>query len=210
MKKIFICLAAAGIMLFTSCKNGGAIKDTASHDMNTMNKDTAPPASKTDDKELNAVAVTFMDVDTKAAASIKEIVSHYLHIKNALANDNGGDAADAAKEMESAMSKMDKSLLTASQKKVYNAIEDDLKDHAEQIGKNGDKIEHQRSHFAMMSEDAFDLVKAFGGGQPMYHDHCPMYNENKGAMWLSEVREIKNPYLGAMMPACGKVVEVIK
>ncbi len=210
MKKIIICMGAAGLVLFTACNNGGTKKEKASHDMNTMNKDTAPPASKPDDKEVNVVAVTFMDVDPKAAASVKEIVSHYLHIKNALANDNGGDAAEGAKEMESAMNKMDKSLLTAVQKKVYDAIEEDLKEHAEHIGKNGDKIEHQRSHFAMMSEDAFDLVKAFGGGQPMYHDHCPMYNENEGAMWLSEVREIKNPYLGAKMPGCGKVVEVIK
>jgi hypothetical protein len=94
---------------------------------------------------------------------------------------------------------------------VYDDIEEELKEHAEHIGKNGDKIEHQREHFAMMSEVIYELVKAFGAGQPIYHDHCPMYNENKGgAMWLSEMKELNNPYFGAKMPKCGKVEEVIK
>ena len=57
----------------------------------------------------------------------------------------------------------------------------------------------------------YELVKAFGAGQPIYHDHCPMYNENKGGtMWLSETKEIKNPYLGSEMPKCGTVEEGIR
>ena len=175
-----------------------------------MNKDTTQHAAATDDKEVKAVAVTYTNVDAKDAASIKEIVDHYLHIKNALANDNGSEAASGAKAMEEAISKLDKSLLTSEQKKVYDEIEEDLKEHAEHIGKNGDKIKHQRDHFSMMSEDVYYLVKAFGAGKPIYHDHCPMYNENKGAMWLSEMKEVKNPYLGAEMSTCGSVEEVIK
>ena len=62
----------------------------------------------------------------------------------------------------------------------------------------------------MLSEDVYDLAKAFGAGQPLYHDHCPMYNENKGAMWLSEMKEVKNPYYGSKMITCGTVEEVIK
>ena len=112
--------------------------------------------------------------------------------------------------MERAISKLDKSLLTAGQKKVYEEIEEDLKEHAEHIGKNGDNIRHQREHFSMMSEDVYDLAKAFGGGRALYHDHCPMYKERTGAMWLSEMKEIKNPYYGSEMPKCGTVEEVIK
>jgi hypothetical protein len=37
-----------------------------------------------------------------------------------------------------------------------------------------------------------------------------MYNENKGAMWISEMKEVKNPYFGAKMLTCGTVEEVIK
>jgi len=108
------------------------------------------------------------------------------------------------------MGKIDKSLLTAEQKEIYDNVEDDLKEHAEHIGKNAGHIEHQREHFSMMSEDVYDLVKAFGGGQILYHDHCPMANDNKGAMWLSEMKEIKNPYFGGKMNDCVHVVEIIK
>ena len=37
-----------------------------------------------------------------------------------------------------------------------------------------------------------------------------MYNEGKGAIWLSETKEIKNPYLGGKMLTCGEVQEEIK
>ncbi len=37
-----------------------------------------------------------------------------------------------------------------------------------------------------------------------------MANDGKGAIWLSEVKEIKNPYLGSKMPDCGSVKETIK
>ena len=146
----------------------------------------------------------------KAAASIKEIVKHYLHIKNALTNDDAGEAANGAKAMDAGLSKVDKSFFTAEQKVIYDQNEEELKEHAEHIEKNGDNIKHQRSHFSMLSEVIYDLVKAFGAGQPIYHDHCPMYNENKGAMWLSETKEVKNPYFGAKMLTCGTVEEVIK
>lgn len=39
---------------------------------------------------------------------------------------------------------------------------------------------------------------------------CPMYNDNKGALWLSESKDIKNLYYGNKMVECGEVKEVIK
>ena len=62
----------------------------------------------------------------------------------------------------------------------------------------------------MMSEDVYDLVAAFGAGQILYHDHCPMANDSKGAMWLSETMEVRNPYFGGKMNECVRVEEVIK
>jgi hypothetical protein len=211
MKKIFFAVAAIGAFAISACNNSGSKNEHEGHDMNKMNKDSARHAMTTDDKDVKAVAVTYSNLDAKAAASIKEIVGHYLHIKNALANDNGSEAASGGKAMEEAIRKMDKSLLTAEQKTAYDKNEEELKEHAEHIGKNGDNIKHQRLHFAMLSEDVYDLVKGFGGGRALYHDHCPMYNKDKGgAMWLSETKEVKNPYYGAQMITCGTVEELIK
>jgi hypothetical protein len=62
----------------------------------------------------------------------------------------------------------------------------------------------------MLSKDMYDLVKKFTAGQPIYVDDCPMYNDNKGAIWLSETKEIKNPYFGKDMNICGSVKEELK
>lgn len=210
MKKLFFSVIAVSTIFFTACNSSSTKTESEKHDMGTMNKDNMQEATAPVDKEVKAVPVTYTNVDAKVAASVKEIVDHYLHIKNALANDNGNEAASGAKAMEAVISKLDKSYFIAEQKKVYDELEADLKEHAEHIGKNGDKIKHQRSHFASLSEDVYELVKAFGGGRALYHDHCPMYNEGKGAMWISELKEVKNPFYGSEMLTCGTVEEVIQ
>jgi len=210
MNKIISAIAIVSALVFSACSNSSPKNEHEGHDMSKTSTDTTQHVSATDDKDVKAVSVVFTNVDAKAAASIKEIADHYLHIKNALANDNGSEAANGAKAMQAAISKLDKSLLTAEQKTAYDKNEEELKEHAEHIAKNGDKISHQRSHFAMLSEVVYELIKNFGAGRSLYHDHCPMYNENQGAMWLSEMKEVKNPYFGSKMLTCGTVEEVIK
>ena len=206
MKKFFISLLGISAILFAACNNGDSKNEHNGHDMSKMDKETVQHAATTDDKDVKAVAVVYTKVDATAAASIKAIV----HIKNALANDNAGEAASAAKAMEDAIGNLDKSLLTTEQKTAYDTNEEEMKEHAAHLAKNGDNIKHQRSHFIQMSEVVYKLVKNFGAGRPVYHDHCPMARDNQGAMWISEVKDIKNPYFGAEMFKCGRVEEVIK
>ncbi len=112
--------------------------------------------------------------------------------------------------MSSVIGKLDQSLLTAEQKIAFDKIEDQLKAQAASIKDNAGKIKEQRLHFALLSETMYELVKSFGAGRPLYHDHCPMARENMGAMWSSEDKKIKNPYFGAAMPDCGSIEEVIQ
>jgi hypothetical protein len=144
------------------------------------------------------------------AVSINKIIAHYLEIKNALANDDGKKAATHGKELMKTVERLDTASLDAQLKKIFNAAADDLKENAEHISTNSDKIDHQREHFEMLSQDVYDLAKSAHNENFLYRDYCPMYNDNKGAMWLSEIKEIKNPYLGKKMPTCGEVREEIK
>lgn len=210
MNKIISAIAIVSAFVFTACNNSNSKNEQEGHDMSNMKIDTTQHVSVTDDKDVKAVDVVFSNLDAKAAASIKAIVDHYLHIKNALANDNSSEAAIGAKAMEDAIGSLDKSLLTAEQKTAYDRNEEELKEHADHVAKNGDNIKHQRSHFVQMSEVVYELVRDFGAGRPVYHDHCPMARDNQGAMWLSEMKEIKNPYFGAQMLKCGTVEEVIQ
>lgn len=207
MKKLLFIPITISAIVFTAC-NGSNDNSKEQDKMSDMKKESTSNAATTDDKDITSVTVTYANIDPKIAASVKEVIDHYLHIKNALANDNSNEAADGAKAMSDALAKVDKSFFTTEQKKVYDETEDDLKEHAEHIGKS--KLDHQREHFSMMSEDVYSVAKAFGSGRALYHDHCPMANDGKGGLWLSEVKEIKNPYMGSKMPTCGSVEEKIQ
>lgn len=192
MKNIIISTAIAAVS-FTACNTGNNKTSEENNNSDTINAKT--PSANT---------------DASVNASVKEIVIAYLQLKNALANDDSKEAAAAGKQMTDAMQKTDEGSLTAEQKKVYDEVKADIKEHAEHISTNAGKIEHQREHFDMLSKDMYDMVKVFKPAQTLYVDHCPMYDDNKGATWLSEVKEIKNPYLGKKMPDCGTVKEEIK
>ncbi|CAN5348260.1 hypothetical protein BH09BAC2_BH09BAC2_15460 [soil metagenome] len=193
MKKLILGIAIGTIFL-TACNNNSTDKSEASH---TKTIDTSQ------------VNTSINSGDIKKTVSIKEVVNSYLQIKNGLANDNGNDAASAAKAIVIAINDVDKSQFTVAQIKTYSDLADDAKEMAEHISNNAGKLEHQREHFEMLSNDIYDLVKTFGAGQKIYKDFCPMYN-NKGAIWLSETKGIKNPYLGNKMPECGTVKEELK
>jgi len=94
--------------------------------------------------------------------------------------------------------------------KLWDDISTDAREMAEHIGENPDKLEHQREHFVMLSKDMYDLVKTFGSGQILYKVFDSMSNDGKGAFWLSETKEIKNPYMGKAMLSSGSIQEEIK
>jgi len=195
MKTILPILLLASSVIYTACGN-----NTNTPKESGANKDTSSQASNT----------TINNNEGKKAGTINDVVSGYLNLKNALTNDNGKEAASAAIEITVALTKVDELTLTPEQKKVYSDVKDDIKEHAEHIGSNGSNIAHQREHFDLLSHDMIDLVKATGSSQTLYKDFCPMYNNKKGASWLSETKEIKNPYYGKEMPKCGEVKEEIK
>lgn len=69
----------------------------------------------------------------------------------------------------------------------------------------------QRTAFAALSNELITLIKKSGlsSGQ-LYVDFCPMAMQDKGAYWVSNNKEIKNPYFGDQMLTCGEVKETIQ
>ena len=137
--------------------------------------------------------------------AINEVVANYLKLKNALTKDDTKEAANAGNNIVAALAKIDMKSLSNEQMKTYMDIADETKENAEHIGSNAGKLDHQREHFALLSKDVEDLVKTFGTSQKLYQDFCPMYDDGKGAIWISEFKEIKNPYFGSKMISCGSV-----
>ena len=208
MKQIVI-IAVAAIMALASCNNGNSIadkKDAMAGDKMAKMDSGKATAEKVDAPVIKA---SFTNVNADVAAHIKEVTGHYFHIKHALTKDDATDAKNGATMLLQAISQFDNSLLPADQKAAYTTQISAIKEHADAIVKSSDAAA-ERIHFSELSAHMYDLVKAFGAGQKVYYDHCPMAFDNKGANWLSEGVAIQNPYLGAKMPDCGTVEQVIE
>ena len=173
------------------------------------NSDKETREVKTDTTGTAAVAPTDTLPD-KPAANPDIIVQQYLAVKNSLAADDGTGAANASRDMMPALAALVQAPLSEDQRHTFMDLKDDLTEHAEHISTNATNIAHQREHFQMLSKDMLDLVKVFPHAQPLYKVNCPMYNKGKGADWISEFKEIKNPYLGKSMLTCGSVKETLK
>jgi ABC-type Fe3+-hydroxamate transport system substrate-binding protein len=191
--RIIVFSIAIIAAMFSACSdnNTTAKEETKTNDTATVNPQASNPTSQ-------------------QTASLDEAVTAYLHLKNALTSDNGKEAAEAGKHLHEELLKLDNAPFAVDQKKVYDDVKDDIKEHAEHISANPEKIGHQREHFDMLSKDMYDLVKTVKPSQTLYKDHCPMFNDKKGAIWLSEVKDIQNPYYGKKMLTCGEQQEEIK
>jgi len=147
--------------------------------------------------------------EIKNTGPIEEIIVAYLDLKNSLAEDNSSSASKAGKLLEAAFKNFDKTGLPAAERKIFEDVEEDARENAEHIVENSRNIAHQRGHFELLSKDIYDLVKVFGSGRALYKYVCQSYNNGKGAFWISETNEIKNPYLGKTLPDCGTITEEI-
>jgi len=202
-KKIFFIGINVAIFLI-ACQNDNKEK----HEYKMTGE--ADSTQKLPDSLLKHVSPSFAQLDPRVSTACSSIVNHYLALKNALANDDGSAAANAGAAMSTEIKNFDIVLLNEEQKKLYNSFSDDMKENAEHISESGKDIGHQREHFSMLSDEVLQLVKGFGGGRMLYVENCPMAFEDKGAIWLSEFKEVKNPYFARPMTECVKIEEIVR
>lgn len=140
---------------------------------------------------------------------LKAVFDNYFTIKDALVKSDGKLASTLAKDLLALINgvKMDK--LSQKEHTVWMKVLGSLKSNAEQISATSN-VEKQRIVFMDLSANFYDLFKVGKLETPVYYQHCPMYNDGKGAYWLSRENAVKNPYYGSKMLTCGKTVETIK
>ena len=147
-------------------------------------------AARNDHKDQAQGHVTFKDQKIGVA------YDHYVDLKDALVASKSGEAKKAASELQ-------KSLTSLSNSKKAT-------ESAYKIAATTD-LEDQRKEFSTLSNEMTSLVKAskLSTGS-IYLEYCPMANDNLGAYWLSNEKQIKNPYFGDAMLKCGSVKETIQ
>ena len=155
-----------------------------------------------------ATAQDLGEVDIAVKNQIGDLLSVYLDLKNALVATDDAKAKTVAASLIQKLGDVDDEKMTEDQKAFFHSLHEKIKTDAEHITEAG--IDHQREHFSSMSNQMFKLVKSFQANQKqVYYDFCPMAFDNKGAYWLSETEEIKNPYFGEKMMNCGSVKETL-
>lgn len=67
-------------------------------------------------------------------------------------------------------------------------------------------LEEKRKSFSTITESMYELIRIVRyDQQKVYYINCPMAFNDKGANWLNNTDDIKNPYFGRKMLTCGVV-----
>ena len=135
------------------------------------------------------------------------VVDTYLQLKNALVEEKEEESLNLTGKLQKDVEAAKASALTGEAKAFWEEKQKFLLQHTE-VGMEAENIKKQRENFVYISEALIKTVAAFGISEgSIYVDYCPMANSDKGAYWLSEAAEIRNPYYGDAMLKCGEIVE---
>ncbi|MDI1234645.1 MAG: DUF3347 domain-containing protein [bacterium] len=140
---------------------------------------------------------------------IAAVYTAYFAIKDALIKDDRTTASNKSKMLTDAIENVKMDKLTPEQHISWMELSNKLKLYANNIT-NAKDISSQREYFSSLSINIFQLIKVLKTSEIIYYVHCPMYNDGKGADWLSKEKLIQNPYFGSSMLTCGKIQETIK
>lgn len=164
---------------------------------------------KTDSTKMDMYDHTAMTETKQEVPQLKAIFQNYFAIKDALIKTDGNTASIKAKDLLTAINAVKMEKLATEEHTIWMKVMKELAFDAEHIA-DTKEASHQRDHFTTLSKNMYDLIKVSKQETPTYYQHCPMYNDGKGADWLSKENAVKNPYYGSQMLSCGKTVETIK
>lgn len=176
------------VLLMNSC---GGSANTAPAEKNTAEV----PAPK---------AEPGSNLDQAGTARLTALLAQYYTLKDALVASDPAVAAKAAASVVIAADSLKSGAGSAELDSVSlyaGKIQDD----------KAMDIEQQRAAFEHVSDNLFALLKNNGlKNAGVYRQFCPMAFNDKGASWLSNTDEIRNPYFGKKMLECGEVTDSLK
>ena len=177
----FLCFICLSMALF-SCKN-----ETKTTEPEVIIIETTP------ETKLHLSAKTEAEFsDPKVAA----VFNSYIELKTALVNTNSELATLACNK------------LLIAYADAGNLDEETL-EAIEKINSTTD-VEVQRDAFVTVTNSVEKILEGALSSGSVYKQYCPMAFNNTGAYWLSNTKEIQNPYFGDKMLKCGRVANEIK
>jgi len=140
---------------------------------------------------------------------LRELIAHYLHLKDALVATDSVAARQAAAPILAQLAAMDAADLPAEAASFWREKAQGLRTHTEQL-EQAQGVAAQRQAFQFISDLLVASVRALGNeGDILFVQYCPMAFDFEGAYWLSAEGNIRNPYFGDEMPTCGEVADTL-
>ena len=139
------------------------------------------------------------------------VFTGYFAVGGALAGDDAAGAAEGLKDLSAAVAKVDMSLLRGAAREAWTRHEAALTDILAKAADAAD-LQKLRELLAPLSDEMASLARRFPPDRKHAYFllHCPMAFEGRGAVWLQDSQQVRNPYFGSGMLECGEVQEMIR
>ncbi len=209
-KTILKAFVTASLFLLASCSdNSNRDKNTS---INSEKKDTVSHVQHESlqqnlaHKEIIILKNQYK-LEKQNEDKLKEVINDYLVMKNAFIVSDIKGIDSAASAMRDHVKEVDLKSLEGEGKEawVQHASAYDTK-LTELIHITG--IQEKRTYLSHLSEIIYCTIKSFKLNElKLFADYCPMAFDGKGAYWISENEEIRNPYYGEKMMDCGSIEE---
>jgi Cu(I)/Ag(I) efflux system membrane fusion protein len=144
-----------------------------------------------------------VDVTENFSKGFNQLADYYFELKNQLASDQWKVNNKIWAGIRNSLKLMENEGKTTIQPSVWLGVLSDLE--------KSKGIKEARVNFNNLSELIIEANETYGlANRVVYKDYCPMAFGDEGAYWLSEKKEILNPYFGASMLTCGEVKETYR
>ncbi|MCH2196963.1 efflux RND transporter periplasmic adaptor subunit [Kordia sp.] len=157
-------------------------------------------------KETSSNSMTPKKVTVNAAyeKAFLPSIKAYLELKDALVQSDVKQSVAKSIAFRKALEQ-----LTVEQRKETDLYWAVLHKTSKSINENT-PIERHRKNFQIISNHLIELVQNFNHLETQLTiQFCPMADDNKGAYWISNEQQIRNPYFGDAMLTCGSVKQVL-
>ncbi len=155
-------------------------------------------------------AIVPLDVPPSFQTQLARLLQVYLPIGQALAADDLAGARRGMAGLQPTLASIDAVDLQGATASAWEKEHANLTKIFASLA-TAEDIKSARSAFALLSDEMLVLVKAFGLAEvgPIYELHCPMAFEGRGASWLQNNDQARNPYYGATMLKCADRVNLL-
>ncbi len=182
-------LLSLTLVAFIACNSG------------TENTEESAPAKELTGKSANSEAFN---------TSFENMLNAYYELKDQLVAEKVDSVNAAEQKLVTAIagvafSELADTSLLLDAKLLTQSMEAELKAmQAVQV------LDEKRKSFEMLGNQLYELVKKVQYDRAVvYQQFCPMAFDDKGATWLSNISDIRNPYLPKTMLICGEVQDSV-